>query len=167
MDGFSTSSLGSPALGWSGAAAAPARSRLPGVLRNLAIILVAFAFAIAAVAAPTDDNQVIVPGGTGTKPAAPANASTGTGAFTLVAVVLLAGAGAWFVWRGRRGQFTGLGRTDRHLAIEETRSLGNRQYLVVATYQEKKFLLGVCPGRIDLLAPLHDGAAPVATKERT
>ena len=42
----------------------------------------------------------------------------------------------------------------RSLAVEETRSLGNRQYLVVASYEGKKFLLGVCPGRINLLSAL-------------
>jgi flagellar protein FliO/FliZ len=38
--------------------------------------------------------------------------------------------------------------------IEETRSLGNRQYLIVAAYEEKKLLLGVTPGRIKLLCDL-------------
>ena len=40
--------------------------------------------------------------------------------------------------------------------VEETRALGNRQYLVVASYEGKKFLLGVCPGQINLLSPLGD-----------
>jgi flagellar protein FliO/FliZ len=47
----------------------------------------------------------------------------------------------------------------RKLAIAETKSLGNRQYLVVASYEDKKFLLSVCPGRIELLTPL-DGSSP-------
>ena len=37
---------------------------------------------------------------------------------------------------------------------------GNRQYLVVAAYGEKKYLIGVCVGRISLLAPLDDAANP-------
>ena len=45
------------------------------------------------------------------------------------------------------------------LTIDETRSLGSRQYLVVASYQDKKFLLGVCPGRIDLLSALPEKSA--------
>jgi len=70
----------------------------------------------------------------------------------LVAALLLAGAGGWLFWRGRTAP--GGVAALRHLAIAETKSLGNRQYLVVATYEDKKFLLGVCPGRIDLLTPL-------------
>ena len=52
-------------------------------------------------------------------------------------------------------------RADRRLAIAETRSLGNRQYLVVAAYDGRKFLLGVCPGRIEMLAPLDGGSPPL------
>ena len=44
--------------------------------------------------------------------------------------------------------------------MAETRPLGNRQYLVVAAYDEKRYLLGVCPGRIELLAPLETAVAP-------
>ncbi len=77
-------------------------------------------------------------------------------------VVLCAAAGAWLWWRARRHP-AGLGaRGERKLAIAETRSLGNRQYLVVAAYDERRFLLGVCPGRIELLAPLDGGTAPPA-----
>lgn len=146
---------------------APIRSRTRA--RGLGLALLGLTFAHFAAAAPTDENQVIVPAGSATKTAAPAAGAPGAGAFTLVAVVMLAGAGAWLLWRGRGGKLATLNRATRHLAIEETRGLGNRQYLVVATYQDKKFLLGVCPGRIDLLAPLHDGAAPMpaSTKERT
>jgi flagellar protein FliO/FliZ len=32
--------------------------------------------------------------------------------------------------------------------------LGNRQFLVVAEYEDRKMLIGVCPGRIDYLATL-------------
>jgi flagellar protein FliO/FliZ len=46
--------------------------------------------------------------------------------------------------------------------IDETKSLGSRQYLVVASYEGRKLLLGVCPGRIDLLTPLDATAAPKA-----
>jgi flagellar protein FliO/FliZ len=88
----------------------------------------------------------------------PASRSGSGYASILVAAFLLAGAGGWLFWRGR----TTLGKAAamRKLAIAETKSLGNRQYLVVASYEDKKYLLGVCPGRIDLLTPL-DGA-PVA-----
>ena len=74
---------------------------------------------------------------------------------SLLLGVALAGVGGWLVWRNRR--HPAAGRDQRALAVDETRSLGNRQYLVVASYAGRKFLIGVCPGRIDMLAPL-DGA---------
>ena len=50
-------------------------------------------------------------------------------------------------------------RGQRKLQIEETRPLGGRQYLIVANYDGKKFLLGVTPGQINLLTPLGDESA--------
>ncbi|MBI5766925.1 MAG: flagellar biosynthetic protein FliO [Verrucomicrobia bacterium] len=98
-----------------------------------------------------DDNKILYP--SNSAPAS-APATGGLGHVTLVVGLVLAAAGGWFVWRGRTNPARAA--DGRVLAIEETRSLGNRQFLVVASYQEKKFLLGVCQGRIDLLAPLHD-----------
>ena len=111
-----------------------------------------------AVARAAEDSQVIFPGGSSSPSAASAVGGGGLGNVTLLVGLALAAAGGWFVWRGRNA--APLGREARQLTLSETRSLGNRQYLVVATYQDKKFLLGVCPGRIDLLAPLHDTALP-------
>lgn len=118
-----------------------------------AVCLTALCTAAAAFAA--DDNKVIFPAGNATSASASAAATGGGFAnVTLVFGLVLAAVGGWFVWRGRHA--APLGRDLRQLALSETRSLGNRQYLVVATYEDKKFLLGVCPGRIDLIAPLHD-----------
>ena len=103
--------------------------------------------------AAADDTKIIFPSGTPGATAPAAHASTaGANTFTLIVAVLLAGVGGWMVWRNRRGP--ALARGVQLLAVEETRTLGNRQYLVVASYEGQKFLLGVCPGRIDLLAPL-------------
>ena len=58
---------------------------------------------------------------------------------------------------GRKGRGPGgllPTRTDRNCVIEEIRSLGIRQYLVVAGYEDRKFLIGVTPGQIQLLARL-------------
>jgi flagellar protein FliO/FliZ len=44
----------------------------------------------------------------------------------------------------------------RAIVVEETRSLGNRQYLVIAACDGRRFLLGVTPGRIELVASLDD-----------
>jgi flagellar protein FliO/FliZ len=92
---------------------------------------------------------------------APAHGSDGYGATTVVGVLLLGGTGAWLLLRGRKINLPG--RTARRLIIDETKSLGSRQYLVVASYEGKKLLLGVCPGRIDLLTPLE--SPPASPKE--
>ena len=130
--------------------------------RNIFASLGLLAF-FAAVATAADENKVIYPAGSAPAgiPSAPSSGNS-LGSVSLLVGLVLAGAGAWFVWRGRTA--APLGRDQRHLVIGETRSLGNRQYLVVASYEDKKFLLGVCPGRIDLLAPLHEEV--VAPKPR-
>jgi len=84
--------------------------------------------------------------------------SAGYGATTLIGVILLGGAGAWLYMRGRKIQISG--RVVRKLVIDETKSLGSRQYLVVASYEGRKFMLGVCPGRIDMLTPLDETTVP-------
>ena len=107
------------------------------------------------------DSTVIFPGGTvGGATANGAGASGALGPFTLIAAVALALAGGWLLWRNRLARSAG--REARLLAVDETRPLGNRQYLVVASYDGKKFLLGVCPGRIELLSPLP---GPVAEEK--
>lgn len=99
-------------------------------------------------------------------PAAGAPAKTvsaPSGAATLALVLIAGASGGWLLWKRLRGA-PGLDgrRAARDLTIAETRSLGNRQYLVVAAYGRRKFLLGVCPGRIDLLSSLEEGAPPPA-----
>jgi flagellar protein FliO/FliZ len=91
---------------------------------------------------------------------APANRSdSGLNPVLLALALGAAGAGGWLLWRQRRAAAGAAGRDARKLAIAESRPLGNRQYLVVANYDGRKFLLGVCPGRIDLLSPLDDPPA--------
>jgi flagellar protein FliO/FliZ len=114
--------------------------------------------AASAYAAPTNDDEVIVPNKAATANT-PAPAATGSGPLTVVGVLVLAGAGGWILWRARAGGLNQLSRTPRKLAVEETRSLGNRQFLVVASYQDKKFLIGVCPGRIEMLSTLSDSSS--------
>jgi flagellar protein FliO/FliZ len=76
----------------------------------------------------------------------------------LVVALLLAAGGIWVLVQRRKAGPSG-GRGGRRLQIDETRPLGNRQYLVVADYDGKKFLLGVTPGRIQMLTPLEDAEA--------
>lgn len=117
---------------------------------------------VAAVRA-ADENAVIFPATGNPSVNAPAATTGGTlHSMSLFLGLALAGAGGWMVWRNRRGQ--PVGRDLRALAINETRSLGNRQFLVVASYEDKKFLLGVCPGRIDLLSTLDGDASSVRGK---
>jgi flagellar protein FliO/FliZ len=128
--------------------------------RNLRSVFVLLALSFAAPAFAADDNKVIYPGG------AKADSTTvmpggSLNTVTLVVGLLLAGVGGWLVYRNRRG--TPVGRDLHALAISETRSLGNRQYLVVASYEGKKFLLGVCPGSINMLTALPE--APEAEDE--
>lgn len=121
-------------------------------------ILPVLAFCAIAPALAADGSAVMYPRGADTGPAALAGGKRGGVAPLAVAAVLAAG-GGWMLWRSRRKV------TRKHgsaLAIHETRSLGGRQYLVVASYENQKFLLGVCPGTINLLSPL----GPPAEKER-
>ncbi|MEO5959980.1 MAG: flagellar biosynthetic protein FliO [Opitutaceae bacterium] len=118
--------------------------------RLLALLIVLVLVATAAFAA--DDNQVIFPGGAASTSATTAPRGSSLNTITLVLGLALAAVGGWLVWRNRRGPAAA--RDQRALAIDETRSLGNRQYLVVASYEGRKFLIGVCPGRINLLSGL-------------
>ncbi len=110
-------------------------------------------------AATAAEAGVIYPRAAGARAETSADRGTSYTA-VLVAGLLMAGVGGWLFWRGRTAP--GGVAALRKLAIAETKSLGNRQYLVVATYDDRKFLLGVCPGRIDLLTPL-EGAPPAKT----
>ena len=82
--------------------------------------------------------------------------ATGASPFLVVSALIAAGAGGWLLWRQRRSPAGFSGSQSRKLSVAESRSLGNRQFLVVADYDGKRFLLGVCPGRIDMLSPLSD-----------
>ncbi len=77
---------------------------------------------------------------------------------TWVVAAVCALAGGWFLWRSRK-RSGGLAAKGK-LSVAETRSLGNRQYLVVAAYGKQRFLVGVCVGRISLLAELDEDANP-------
>ena len=71
--------------------------------------------------------------------------------YGLVLVVL--GAGVFFVLR-RGGWRRVMNRTEGRLQVRETRMLGNRQFLMVVEYETSRLLVGVSPGRIELLTPL-------------
>lgn len=80
--------------------------------------------------------------------------------YILTILVLLA-AGLAVLFRGNFPMaFAAGSKAVRKLHIEETKSVGHRQYLLVAEYEGRRFLLGVCPGRIDYLSGLDSDAVP-------
>jgi len=130
---------------------------LPPVCRRIAF---GFVLSLAAPAIHAAEDTVLYPRSVPPAEASTPARSSGSNATLLLLALAAAAAGGWLLWRQRRS-VQGLGsREARKLAINETRSLGNRQYLVVADYDGRKFLLGVCPGRIDLLSPLDSGSPP-------
>jgi flagellar protein FliO/FliZ len=124
-------------------------------MRHFALLLLCVSTLVAAEpVARNASGTVIYPRGADAKSAASDDHDGWSRAPWLVGALLLAAAGTWWFWRSR-GSTGGAGHAGRRLAVEETRSLGNRQYLVVATYADKKLLLGVTPGRIKLLCELE------------
>jgi flagellar protein FliO/FliZ len=132
------------------------------MMRSGSLLAVIAAFALPASASLAADGQGTYPPGGLSAPVSPIHGDPGMGAVTVIGTMLLAGAGGWLLLKGRKLPFPG--RVVKKLSIDETRSLGSRQYLVVASYEGKKMLLGVCPGRIDLLTPLNgQDTAPKAS----
>lgn len=78
--------------------------------------------------------------------------------FYLVLLFGLFAGGAWLLRSGFG--FRPKMKGERKLHLREMRMLGNRQFLVVAEYEDRKMLLGVCPGRIDYLCTLTGSAEP-------
>ena len=105
-------------------------------------------------ASPTGADSVIYPKSmSGTAPAQGAAAGMSTTVVTLG--IALGAVGLWMLWRAKKESNRVAQRGQ--LGIVETRSLGSKQYLVVASYGSQKFLLGVCPGKIKMLASLSEG----------
>jgi flagellar protein FliO/FliZ len=74
--------------------------------------------------------------------------------FTGYGVVLaVLGVGIFFALK-RGGWRNVMKRSEGRLQVSETRMLGNRQFLMVVEYEESRLLVGVSPGRIELLTPL-------------
>ncbi len=126
--------------------------------RLLPIFLLLLALAPALPAQPKD--ELIYPRGTAPATAAAPVEARSLGSSVLLAAALLAAAGGWWLWQKRRNSVRAGSPGAARLAIVESRSLGSRQYLVVADYDGRKFLLGVCPGSIAMLTPLDGGSPP-------
>ena len=132
------------------------RPAMLSVLRHLSSVLCLLGLMVSARAAEpaAKDDPVIVPRTAGVGEPAAAGRTGGTSPVLLVVASGAAAAGGWLLWRQRRAPGGLAGREARKLAVVESRGLGNRQYLVVADYDGQIFLLGVCPGRIELLSEL-------------
>jgi flagellar protein FliO/FliZ len=102
-------------------------------------------------------NEIIVPSAA-TSPVAPVSSSSNgiQLAIYLCLLVALLGGGSYFLKNGFKF-LPPKNKGVRKLNVAETRMLGNRQFLVVAEYEGRKMLLGVCPGRIELLSDLGGG----------
>ncbi len=123
-------------------------------MRHLILLLLcATTLAAADPNPPTAPDMVIYPRAVAEKRTVAADTDGWNRAPWLVGALALAAGATWWLWRSRARGGPG-GHAGHRLGIEETRSLGNRQYLVIATYEEKKLLLAVTPGRIKLLCEL-------------
>lgn len=114
---------------------------------------------LSAVRLAADTGTVLYPRNQAVEHPAASGSPAAVGVTTSVLVVLAGAAAGWLLWRRLRSAARP-GSGAQQLVVAETRSLGNRQFLVVATYGGQKFLLGVCPGRVNLLAPLDGGLPP-------
>jgi flagellar protein FliO/FliZ len=103
------------------------------------------------------DDTVLYPKDSPSRPAAAAPArESRSGSWMLAGALLLALGGGWLLIRRRGIPLAGAARTGRLIRIEETKSLGNRQYLVVAGCEGRRFLLGVTAGQIQMLSSLDE-----------
>ena len=85
-----------------------------------------------------------------------ANSATGVGSLGTTFLVLVAFCGAgYYLLRRHPGFAANFKGAARKLTVSESRSLGNRQFLVVVEYESERMLLGVTPGKIDYLCPLR------------
>jgi flagellar protein FliO/FliZ len=98
-------------------------------------------------------DAIIYPNNPSQTPPPKSGADSSHHSLVAVAAILLASAGAWVLFQRRQGGPLA-SRSEKKLLVTETRPLGNRQYLVVADYEGQRFLLGVTPGRIQMLTPL-------------
>ena len=98
-------------------------------------------------------------------PVAPSSGGTFQLAIYFVLLLGLLGGGV-YVMRNGLGFLQPKPKGPRKLDITETRMLGNRQFLIVAEYEQRKMLIGVCPGRIDYLCTLS-GAEPDSGRTAT
>ena len=117
-------------------------------LWTLGLLFVSGWLGTATPTAPRSADTVIFP-----QPVEPAIARPADSPSTgyIVFVVLCLGGGAW-LWFRAKGKGRSLKTTGSEISIDETRPLGNRQYLVLTSCRGRSFLIGVSQGRVDLVS---------------
>ena len=127
---------------------APGFCRRRFVLWTLGLLFVSGWLGAATPTAPRSADTVIFP-----QPVEPAIARPADSPSTgyIVFVVLCLGGGAW-LWFRAKGKGRSLKTTGSEISIDETRPLGNRQYLVLTSCRGRSFLIGVSQGRVDLVS---------------
>ena len=109
----------------------------------------------AAPAAPRSADTVIFPQPIEPSTTRPASSpSIGYIAF----VVICIGGGTW-LWFRAKGKGRSLKNSGSEISIDETRPLGNRQYLVLTSCRGRSFLIGVSQGRIDVISEVPPSEA--------
>ena len=112
--------------------------------------------AITPPAPPASSNPLITP--RNAPLASPLNTESGGLLQLSIYLILLLAllSGGFYVMRNGWGIFQAKPKGERKLQIIENRMLGNRQFLIVAEYENRKVLLGVCPGQINYLCTLSE-----------
>jgi len=120
------------------------------------LVLTLLALILAPVAAAQADGLDVIHPRSIAQPGALADKQPARPSWPLATALGLCAAAGGVVWFRRRAPGAIGSRAAKKLSIAESRPLGNRQHLVVADYAGRKFLLGVCPGRIEMLTALED-----------
>ncbi len=107
--------------------------------------------------APLDGDRILYPSDSRSSANSTDGKST-SGVGPVWAFVLVVGLGAGAFWAWRRRNPVAAVRRRGGIVIEDTRALGNRQFLVVAGVDGRRFLLGVAPGNIRMLSRLDTEA---------
>ena len=123
-----------------------------------------------AASSPTEHGRVLYPAN-GPQPSpstARGGEATGMPGLATSFLMLLALCGGGYYLVRRQTGFVPVGKGQRKLVVSESRSLGNRQFLVVVEYENERVLLGVTPGKIDYLCPLSaaNALSETVSKER-
>ncbi|MCC5834391.1 MAG: flagellar biosynthetic protein FliO [Opitutales bacterium] len=81
----------------------------------------------------------------------------------IILLFILAVPLVWILWRKRMPRAVG---GNRKLNISESCMVGPRQFIIVASYENERILIGVSPGQINYLCKVKAGEEPATTDSR-